>query len=38
MLYQGPKLQFRGSRIFDAVVDDLLAKGMGVGENVDSFL
>ncbi|KAG6414814.1 hypothetical protein SASPL_122188 [Salvia splendens] len=30
---QGPKLQFRGSRIFDAVVDDLLAKGMGVGEN-----
>ncbi|XP_042016710.1 pectin acetylesterase 8-like [Salvia splendens] len=30
---QGPRLQFRGSRIFDAVVDDLLAKGMGVGEN-----
>ncbi|KAL1557688.1 [Wnt protein] O-palmitoleoyl-L-serine hydrolase [Salvia divinorum] len=30
---QGLKLQFRGSRIFDAVVDDLLAKGMGVGEN-----
>ncbi|KAL1557684.1 [Wnt protein] O-palmitoleoyl-L-serine hydrolase [Salvia divinorum] len=35
---QGLNLQFRGSRIFDAVVDDLLAKGMGVGENVDSFL
>ncbi|KAG6414817.1 hypothetical protein SASPL_122191 [Salvia splendens] len=30
---QGLKLQFRGSRIFDAVVDDVLAKGMGVGEN-----
>ncbi|KAL1557685.1 [Wnt protein] O-palmitoleoyl-L-serine hydrolase [Salvia divinorum] len=30
---QGLNLQFRGSRIFDAVVDDLLAKGMSVGEN-----
>ncbi|KAL1538148.1 [Wnt protein] O-palmitoleoyl-L-serine hydrolase [Salvia divinorum] len=29
----GPKVQFRGSKIFDAVVEDLLAKGMGVGDN-----
>lgn len=32
---QGQKVQFRGSKIFDAVVEDLLAIGMAVGENVD---
>ncbi|KAH6760815.1 hypothetical protein C2S52_008521 [Perilla frutescens var. hirtella] len=30
----GPDLQFRGSRIFDAVIDELLAKGMKAAENV----
>ncbi|XP_057796851.1 pectin acetylesterase 8-like [Salvia miltiorrhiza] len=31
---QGPIVQFRGSRNFDALVEDLLAKGIGAGENV----
>ncbi|XP_042019556.1 pectin acetylesterase 7-like isoform X1 [Salvia splendens] len=31
---QGQKVQFRGSKIFDAVVEDLLVKGMAIGKNV----
>ncbi|XP_057803828.1 pectin acetylesterase 8-like [Salvia miltiorrhiza] len=31
---QGPIVQFRGSRNFDALVEELLAKGIGAGENV----
>ncbi|KAG6397967.1 hypothetical protein SASPL_139417 [Salvia splendens] len=30
----GQKVQFRGSKIFDAVVEDLLVKGMAIGKNV----
>ncbi|KAH6755667.1 Pectinacetylesterase family protein, partial [Perilla frutescens var. hirtella] len=30
---QGPNLQFRGSRIFDAVIEDLLEKGMDNADN-----
>ncbi|XP_057799758.1 pectin acetylesterase 8-like [Salvia miltiorrhiza] len=31
---QGPIVQFRGSRNFDALVEELLAMGIGAGENV----
>lgn len=35
MIYiQETKLNFRGARVFDAVMDDLLAKGMKNAENV----
>nr|GMD85708.1 pectin acetylesterase 8-like [Ipomoea batatas] len=32
-VYNGTKLSFRGERIFNAVMQELLQKGMGMAEN-----